>query len=174
MNAQMNSLCSRSAQSGQTISRCRGLAVGVKGCPKILTEPSMSVLEGDREVVQPGSQTGFLRALGLPLRHLWAGGGPRPRAQQHLSCRLYPCGFWVGTFQNADLGLSLPSMAAGCFKGKDKTPYCCRQGCISCGPAPRAFDPHHIPAVPGSRYPRRSHALSHLHCSHLSGHQARP
>lgn len=35
----------------------------------------------------------------VPLWHLWEGEGHQPRAQQHLFCLLYPCGFWVGTFQ---------------------------------------------------------------------------
>lgn len=50
---------------------------------------------------------------------------------------------------------------------KIKTPTsACREGPALCQP-PRAFDPHHIPAVPGSQCLRRSHALIHPHCALL-------
>lgn len=77
----------------------------------------------------------------------------------------FVCFIHVGSgwelFKNADLILSLPSMAAGWFKDNDQNPCYRLQGWTSPMAAPGAFDPYHRAAVPPSQRPRRSHALSH-------------
>lgn len=77
----------------------------------------------------------------------------------------FVCFIHVGSgcelLKNADLTLSLPSMAAGWFKDNDQNPCYRLRGWISPMAAPGAFDPHHRAAVPPSQRPRRSHALSH-------------